>query len=118
MLEISWCYIYFEYEYIRYVFTLYIHVIHIYIYVYICSHENNVPSRLSPQWFCGNSCTWVHVRFQHSVCRGSLMTTYIYIYNIYIYTYYVYIYIYISYICIYTYHICIYLYICTRMGIK
>ena len=20
-------------------------------------HENNVPSRLSPQWFCGNSCT-------------------------------------------------------------
>ena len=23
----------------------------------ICSHENNVPSRLSPQWLCGNSCT-------------------------------------------------------------
>ena len=75
------------------------------------------PLRLSPQWLCGNSCTWasVHhvpkcmschkaivvitrrahcfhdyiyiyyahlasVRFEHSVCRGSLMTTYIYIY--------------------------------------
>ena len=37
------------------------------------------------------------VRFEHSVCRGSLMTAYIYnIYNIYIYnTYIVYIYIYI-----------------------
>ena len=23
------------------------------------NHENNVPSRLSPQWLCGNSCTWV-----------------------------------------------------------
>ena len=23
-------------------------------------HENNVPSRLSPQWLCGNSCTWAH----------------------------------------------------------
>ena len=27
---------------------------------YICNHENNVPSRLSPQWLCGNSCTWAH----------------------------------------------------------
>ena len=35
-----------------------------YIYIYICNHENNVPSRLSPQWLCGNSCTWAHdVRF-------------------------------------------------------
>ena len=25
-----------------------------------CNHENNVPSRLSPQWLCGNSCTWAH----------------------------------------------------------
>ena len=25
-----------------------------------CNHENNVPFRLSPQWFCGNSCLWVH----------------------------------------------------------
>ena len=22
--------------------------------------KNNVPSRLSPQWLCGNSCTWAH----------------------------------------------------------
>ena len=27
---------------------------------YVCNHENNVPSRLSPQWLCGNSCTWAH----------------------------------------------------------
>ena len=26
----------------------------------ICYNENNVPSRLSPQWLCGNSCTWAH----------------------------------------------------------
>ena len=26
----------------------------------MCNHENNVPSRLSPQWLCGNSCTWAH----------------------------------------------------------
>ena len=25
--------------------------IYIYIHEYICNHENNVPSRLSPQWF-------------------------------------------------------------------
>ena len=68
----------------------------IYIYIYICNHENNVPSRLSPQWLCGNSCTWAHVilyinyahlasvRFEHSVCCGSLVTIYIYLY-IYIY---------------------------------
>ena len=28
--------------------------------MYICNHENNVPSQLSPQWLCGNSCTWAH----------------------------------------------------------
>ena len=32
--------------------------------IYICNHENNVPSRLSPQWLYGNSCTWAYdVRF-------------------------------------------------------
>ena len=31
-----------------------------YIYIYICNHENNVPSWLSPQWLCGNSSTWAH----------------------------------------------------------
>ena len=58
--------------------NIYIHIyiyIYIYIYtyiidtfvllyyklnVYISNHENNVPSRSSPQWFCGNSCTRVH----------------------------------------------------------
>ena len=28
--------------------------------VYMCKHENNVPSWLSPQWLCGNSYTWAH----------------------------------------------------------
>ena len=32
----------------------------IYIYIYIYNHENNVPSQLSPQWLCGNSCTGAH----------------------------------------------------------
>ena len=36
-------------------------------YIYICYHENNVPFRLSPQWLCGNSCTWTYdVRLQIS----------------------------------------------------
>ena len=26
----------------------------------MCNHENNVPSRLSPQYLCGNSCTGAH----------------------------------------------------------
>ena len=26
--------------------------------MYICNHENNVPSRLSPKWICRNSYTW------------------------------------------------------------
>ena len=29
---------------------MYIYIYIIYIYIYICNHENNVPSRLSPQW--------------------------------------------------------------------
>ena len=33
--------------------------------IYICNHENNVPSRLSPQWLCGNSCTWAHDVWSH-----------------------------------------------------
>ena len=28
--------------------------------IYMCNHENNVPSELSPQQLCGNSCTWAH----------------------------------------------------------
>ena len=31
-----------------------------------------MPSWLSPQWFCGNSCTWVHVYYAH-------LASYIYI---------------------------------------
>ena len=27
---------------------------------YICNHEINVPSCLSPQWLCGNVRTWAH----------------------------------------------------------
>ena len=28
--------------------------------LYICNHEDNVPSWWSPQWLCGNSCTLAH----------------------------------------------------------
>ena len=43
--------------------------------------------RLSPQWFCGNSCTWAHdVRYIY-------IYVYIHIYIIYIYIY-IYTYIY------------------------
>ena len=31
--------------------------IYIYIYIYSCYDENNVPTRLSPRWLYGNSCT-------------------------------------------------------------
>ena len=24
------------------------------------NHESTLPSQLSPQWVCGNSCTWAH----------------------------------------------------------
>ena len=40
---------------------IYIYIYNIYIYVsIICNHENNAPSLLSPQWLCGNPCTWAH----------------------------------------------------------
>ena len=26
--------------------------------VYICNHEDNTTSQLSPQWLYGNSCNW------------------------------------------------------------
>ena len=32
---------------------------------YTCNHQNNVLSQLSPQWFCGNSCTLVHDALLH-----------------------------------------------------
>ena len=32
----------------------------IYTYIYISNHENNVSSRLQPQWLCDNSCSWAH----------------------------------------------------------
>ena len=70
---------------------------------YIFYHENNVPSRLSRQWLCGNSC-------------ATQLTIYIYI--VYIYTMYdiyihcIYIYIsYIIYIHIYVFIYIIYIYI-------
>ena len=26
-------------------------------------HDHNMPSHLSPQCLCDNSCTWAHIRF-------------------------------------------------------
>ena len=46
-----------------------------YIYIHICNHENNVSSRLSPQWLCSNSRT--DVRY-----LGTWCTTYV-IYDVY-----------------------------------
>ena len=31
-----------------------------YVLIYICNHENHVPSRLLPKWLCSYSCTWAH----------------------------------------------------------
>ena len=63
-----------------------------YIYIYICNHENNVPSCTScaqvhelPQSYCGDNqeerlhiyhAYLASVRFEHAMCRGSLMTPY------------------------------------------
>ena len=47
------------YLYIFIYIYIYIYIcICMYIHIYICYHENNVPSRLSPQWLRGNLCTW------------------------------------------------------------
>ena len=49
--------------------NIYIYIYIYILYIYICNHENNVPSRLSSQWFCGNSCTWAH-DVRHSVLHN------------------------------------------------
>ena len=57
---------------------------------YIYNHKNNVPSRLSQQWLCGNSCTWYlmyniatvhHVPKCLSYHRDDCIYIYIYIYK-------------------------------------
>ena len=63
-------YIIYIYIYI-YIYIIYIYVciyicVNIYIYIYTCNRENNVPSRLSPQWLCGNSYTWAHDEQLHT----------------------------------------------------
>ena len=66
----------------------------VYIYIYAIM-KNNVPSRLSPPWLCGNSCTCVFLLWDLStLCVvDHLWPLYIYI-CIYIYIY-IYIYTYI-----------------------
>ena len=39
------------------IYIIYTYIPYIYIYHISCYHENNVPSRLSPRWLYGNSCT-------------------------------------------------------------
>ena len=90
---------------------------------YICNHENNVPSWLSPQWLYGNSCT--HAVMQKTVhhvskcmsCHKAIVVTTRSSHSFHdhthtdIYRYIdIYIHIYIHYIYIYTY-IRIYIYI-------
>ena len=62
-------------KYILYMCYMY-YVLHIYIdiyvyYIHICYHENNVLSPLSPQWLCGNSCTWAHDVHHVPKCMSS-----------------------------------------------
>ena len=104
-------------------FQVYSHVYNIYniyILIYTCNHENNVPSRSSPQWLYGNSCTWAHdvrlyILIYLYIYLYILIYIYIYIHLKYIYIFKVYIYIYIYiYIHIYIYiyiYLCIYKYI-------
>ena len=56
-------------QYYNYIYKYIYMYIYIYIYIHIrgkmdiiytCNHEINVPSPLSPQQFCGNSCTQVY----------------------------------------------------------
>ena len=43
-----------------YIFIYMYYISYIIKCVYICNHENNLPSRLPPQWLCGNSYTTAH----------------------------------------------------------
>ena len=36
-------------------------LLYFYVCIYICNHENSVPSWFSLQWLRGNSCTWATV---------------------------------------------------------
>ena len=35
------------------------------IYIYICIYIKQCAQRLSPQWLCGNSCTWAYDVWLH-----------------------------------------------------
>ena len=65
---------------------------------------------MCPPGYHHNGFVAIHAlgHMKHSVCRGSLMTTYM---TTYIPYKYIYIYIYIPYMYIYVYLICIYIYI-------
>ena len=58
--------IHYIYLYIYIYIYIYIFDYHIYIYIYIRNHEKNVPSWLSPQWVCGNSCTF-HMMYGYTL---------------------------------------------------
>ena len=69
-----------------FIFVQCVWIFTIYIYIHICHHENNVPSRSSPQWLCGNSCTWAH-EHNNSINTCVSWITYGHLYIcIYIYT--------------------------------
>ena len=40
---------------IHWTYNFMIYTYDIYIWIYICNHDNNVPSQLLPQWLCWNS---------------------------------------------------------------
>ena len=60
-------------------YYIYMHIyIYVYIYIYIiyiCNHENNVASWLSPQWLisvfiCMFICTYTTLKYNHNDKRG------------------------------------------------
>ena len=84
-----------------YIYT-YIYTHNIHTYAYVRNHGNNLLSRLSLQWPCGNSCTWAHdVRLYKDRERVKYLViniNHVCIHNIYI----IYIYIYTYILCIHT----------------
>ena len=43
----------------------YIYICVYIIYIYICIYIKQCAQRLSPQWLCGNSCTWAYDVWLH-----------------------------------------------------
>ena len=102
---------------------IYNYISYIIIYMQSCVQVHELPQNHCGDNREGTLFSWLHinytylasVKFEHSVCRGSLMTTYIIIYIllyiVHIFIYFHVIYIYYIYKYIYTNNIYIYIYL-------